>query len=84
MKVKLTPEGQITIPAPIRQKLGLQEGDEILLFLEGNELKLRTIKPKRLSEFYGALPATVPYPSKKAIRQSVAETLAQKTQIENS
>ncbi|MEQ9235736.1 AbrB/MazE/SpoVT family DNA-binding domain-containing protein [Coleofasciculus sp. E2-BRE-01] len=84
MKVKLTPEGQITIPAYIRQKLGLQGGDEILLLLEGTDLKLRIIKPKRLSEFYGTLPATVPYPGKEAIRQSVAETLAQKTQIENS
>ncbi|MFP4099102.1 AbrB/MazE/SpoVT family DNA-binding domain-containing protein [Coleofasciculus sp.] len=79
MKVKLTPEGQITIPATIRQKLGLQEGDEILLLLEGTDLKLRIIKPKRLSEFYGVLPATVPYPSQETIRQSVAETLAQKT-----
>ncbi|MEQ8536037.1 MAG: AbrB/MazE/SpoVT family DNA-binding domain-containing protein [Coleofasciculus sp. D1-CHI-01] len=76
MKVKLTPEVQITIPAPIRQKLGLQEGDEILILLEGNDLKLRIIKPKRLSEFYGALPATVPCPGKDAIHQSVAETLA--------
>ncbi|EDX76812.1 hypothetical protein MC7420_1815 [Coleofasciculus chthonoplastes PCC 7420] len=48
MKVKLKPEVQITIPAPIRQKLGLQEGDEILILLEGNDLKLRIIKPKRL------------------------------------
>ena len=60
MKVKLTSEGQITIPPEIRQQLKLQSGDEILLILEGNDLKLRVLKPRRISEFYGALPASLP------------------------
>ncbi|MFB2921608.1 AbrB/MazE/SpoVT family DNA-binding domain-containing protein [Aerosakkonema funiforme] len=75
MKVKLTSEGQITIPTEIRQQLKLQSGDELLLILEGNDVKLRVLKPKRLSEFYRALPATVSYPGKEAIRQSVGENI---------
>ena len=75
MKVKLTSEGQITIPTEIRQQLRLQSGDEFLLILEGNDVKLRVIKPRRLSEFYGALPATIPYPGKEAIRQTVSENI---------
>ncbi len=78
MKVKLTSEGQITIPTEIRQQLRLQSGDELLLILEGTDVRLRVLKPRRLSEFYGALPATVPYPGKEAIRQNVAENIAQK------
>jgi hypothetical protein len=38
--------------------------------------QLRSGKRRRLSEFYGALPATRPYPGKEAIRQEVAEQLA--------
>ncbi len=48
------------------------------------ELKLPDLKPKRLSEFYGSLPATVPYPGKEEIRQSVAENIAQETLVGNS
>ncbi|UBF29176.1 hypothetical protein K9N68_15865 [Kovacikia minuta CCNUW1] len=36
-----------------------------------------TTPQKRLSEFYGALPATQPYPGKEAIRQHVAQKLAE-------
>lgn len=78
MKVKLTSEGQITIPPEIRQQLKLQAGDELLLILSGTEVRLRVLKPRRISEFYGALPATVPYPGKEEIRKSVAQNIAEK------
>ncbi len=75
MKVQVMGDGQIIIPSEIRQRLGLREGDELLFSLEGDVVRLRPIKRRRLSEFRGALPATVPYPGKEAIRQHVAETL---------
>lgn len=40
--------------------------------------RLPALKRRRLSEFYGALPATRPYPGKEAIRQEVGEQLARK------
>ncbi|HEY9707590.1 MAG TPA: hypothetical protein V6D48_05240 [Oculatellaceae cyanobacterium] len=40
--------------------------------------RLPTNKRRRLSEFYGALPATRPYPGEEAIRQEVGEQLALK------
>lgn len=76
MKVQVMGNGQITIPPEIQQQLGLQEGDELLLSVEGNEVRIRPVKQRRLSEFRGSLPPTVPYPGKEAIRQKVAETLA--------
>lgn len=48
------------------------------------EARLQNLKPRGISEFYGALPATVPYPGKEAIRQSVAESISPKTMVENS
>jgi hypothetical protein len=42
-------------------------------------------KPKqRLSDFYGALPATLPYPGKEALRQSITDYLAQKHHLTES
>lgn len=79
MKVQIINDGKITIPPEIRQRLGLREGDELLFSLEGDKVWLRPVKRRRLSEFRGALPATVPYPGKAAIREQVAETLATDT-----
>jgi AbrB family looped-hinge helix DNA binding protein len=35
-------EGRVALPAHVRQKLGLKEGDELLLTLEGNRLILES------------------------------------------
>ena len=76
MKVQVMTNGQITLPLEIRKRLKLQEGDELLFSVEGNEVRLRPVKRRRLSQFRGILPATVPYPGKEIIRQKVAEALA--------
>gem|GEM_PF-5309718 len=39
--------------------------NEILSRLEKHEVQLHSGKRRRLSQFRGALPATVPYPDKK-------------------
>jgi AbrB family looped-hinge helix DNA binding protein len=77
MNVQVMGDRQITIPLEIWRRLNLQEGDELAFSLEGNELRLRPVKQRRLSQFRGVLPATVPYPGNKAIRQRVAESLAE-------
>lgn len=71
---KLTGDGKITIPEEIRTKLGLEEGDEVVLFMDG--IQVRLFKRRRLSELAGALPATRPYPGKEEVRQEVGEALA--------
>ena len=76
MKVQVMSNGQVTIPPEIRQYLGLQEGDELLFSVEGNEVRLRPVKRRRLSEFRGILPATIPYPGQEVIRQHIAEAQA--------
>ncbi|MBW4497258.1 MAG: AbrB/MazE/SpoVT family DNA-binding domain-containing protein [Oscillatoria princeps RMCB-10] len=74
---KLTSDGKITIPEEIRTKLGLEEGDELLFFVEGPKvILLHILKPRRLTEFAGILPATRPDPGKEAMRQEVGEVLA--------
>jgi hypothetical protein len=46
--------------------------------------KLSKKTKQRLSDFYGALPATSPYPGKEAIRQSITTYLAQKHNLTES
>ncbi|WP_164930581.1 AbrB/MazE/SpoVT family DNA-binding domain-containing protein [Aquifex aeolicus] len=51
--VKVLPKGQITLPKRIREKLGIREGD--ILIVEEKEGKLEIRKPKSLRDFYGFL-----------------------------
>jgi AbrB family looped-hinge helix DNA binding protein len=41
-KVRLGPDGRIVVPAPMREALGLKEGDVLFARLEGGEIKLLT------------------------------------------
>ncbi len=43
VKTKLGEGGRIVIPAEYRQALGLQVGDEVILRLEGKELRIFTL-----------------------------------------
>lgn len=42
VKVRLGPDGRVVVPAPIRDALGLKEGDVLFARLEGGEIKLLT------------------------------------------
>ena len=43
IKTKLGDGGRIVIPAEYRQAMGLQVGDEVILRLEGKELRILTL-----------------------------------------
>lgn len=38
--MRITSKGQVTIPAPIRERLNLREGDEVDFLIEGNTIRL--------------------------------------------
>ena len=42
VKVRVTANGRIVIPAPIREGLGIREGDELLLAREGSTIRICT------------------------------------------
>jgi AbrB family looped-hinge helix DNA binding protein len=48
VKVRLGPEGRVVVPAPMREALGLKEGDVLFARLEGGEIKLLTPKAAML------------------------------------
>ena len=70
-------KGQITIPAPIREALGIQEGDTIAVELQGEEVKITPI-PSTLAAGYQSLPAL---PS--SLDWKEVEQLAHEDQAEN-
>jgi AbrB family looped-hinge helix DNA binding protein len=84
---RITTKGQVTIPAKVRKTLGLKEGDGLVFEVTNqNEARIRVIKRQRLTELYGSLPATRPFPGKAATRaevgQHLGEQLSQSTESE--
>ena len=73
---RVTTKGQVTIPAQIRKTLAIEEGDALIFEVtKADEARIRVIKHKRLTDLYGALPATHSYPGKDAIRNKVGRSL---------
>jgi antitoxin PrlF len=73
---RVTTKGQVTIPAEVRKALDIGEGDDLLLeVVEAGEARIRVLRRRRLSDLYGALPATRPYPGKEAVRTEMGQGL---------
>lgn len=52
----VSPKGQVTIPLPIRKKIGIKAKDKVAVKIEGDEVKIRTVS-SRLEASYQAVPA---------------------------
>lgn len=60
----------------MRRKFDLVAGDEVLFSVQGSEVRLVPVKRRKLSELYGALPATRPFIGRDAIRREVRRSRA--------
>ncbi len=52
---KMTSKGQITIPKELREKLVLNEGDQLKIIIENDEVTIEPIKKKLLSQAIGRI-----------------------------
>ena len=43
-RMKLNENGRVVIPAPLRTALGIRAGDELVMRLEDDELRITTLK----------------------------------------
>ena len=43
-RMRVNENGRVVIPAPFRRALGIKAGDEVLLRIEDNELRITTLK----------------------------------------
>ena len=44
LKTRLGGNGRIVLPAPARRALGIEPGDELIVVVEGNEIRLLTVE----------------------------------------
>jgi len=60
-KATITSKGQITVPKAIRDSLGLQSGDEVLLTVTEGGAFLKPIRRRSVGELFGLLGGIAPY-----------------------
>ena len=75
---RVTSKGQVTIPADVRKELGIDQGDDLVFEVTSERsAQLRVIKRRRLSDLYGSLAATRPFPGKEEVRETVGKELGE-------
>jgi AbrB family looped-hinge helix DNA binding protein len=73
---RVSSKGQVTVPSEVRKALGIDQGDDLIFeVISERSAQLRVVKRVKLSDLYGSLPASRPFPGKKAVRESVGREL---------
>jgi AbrB family looped-hinge helix DNA binding protein len=73
-KAKLTSKGQITLPAAVRDALGLQPGEKVV-FLPGANGEFRVRRVGSIKDLYGCVQYSGPPITSEAIKEAIAEHL---------
>ena len=77
---RVTRKGQITIPKDVRESLGISESDYVVVVVDGDKAILSPVRPGKLTELKGRLPAKRPYPGTAEIRREVGRKLGDQGQ----
>lgn len=72
----LTSKGQVTIPANVREALGLGAGDQLLIELQEGGFSAQVVKKTRVSELRGMF-AGAPLPEKEEVRDQIGRELGE-------
>ncbi|HKF50035.1 MAG TPA: AbrB/MazE/SpoVT family DNA-binding domain-containing protein [Terracidiphilus sp.] len=71
-KAKVTSKGQITIPAPMREELGMRPGEK-LVFVRGGDGEFLVRREGSLLDLAGCVPYSGPPISVEEMKQAVAD-----------
>lgn len=82
LETRLTRKGQVTIPAPIRSRLGLKPRDLVRFELEGDGVKLKPA-PSKLLQGYGAVAPRKKPEDWRHVRSEIEQTIAEEVDAED-
>ena len=71
----VTSKGQVTIPAEVRYRLGIDAGDRLVFEIEGEEIRIRVISSRSLEDLFGAVRPGRTFPGVPAVREETARDL---------
>jgi AbrB family looped-hinge helix DNA binding protein len=73
----ITRKGQVTIPKPIRDQLGLEEGEKVMFIRRGDEVLLKVLRGSILDLKGSVRPSARPEDFSR-IRQTVKKSIGRK------
>ena len=71
----VTSKGQVTIPADVRHRLGIDAGDRLVFEIEGEDIRIRVVSSRSLEELFGAGRPARTFQGVPAVREETARTL---------
>lgn len=77
---QISPRGQITIPAKLRDFLGMQQNGQVLLWpkIDSREIVIKPVTQQDLSELRGSVKAKKKPENWAQIRKTIKKNIAQK------
>ena len=77
-RATVTSKGQVTLPKPIRDRLGIEAGDKLVFDIDGDELRVRVLHHRSVDELFAALPGADRYAGEEAERDALGVAFAEK------
>jgi AbrB family looped-hinge helix DNA binding protein len=68
---RVTRKGQITLPKDVRETLGIEQSDYVVVVVDGDKAILSPIREEKLADLKGRLPATRPHPGVDDVRRTI-------------
>ncbi len=74
---RVSSRGQVVVPKELRKELGIEEGDQLIFFLDDQgDMHLELEKRKSITQVYGALRSDKPFQPVQDLRKNVYRSKA--------
>lgn len=71
----VTSKGQVTIPAEVRHRLGIDAGDRLVFEIEGEQIRIRVVSSRSLEDLFGAVQPGRAFPGVAAVREETGRNI---------
>ena len=75
---RVTRKGQITLPKDVRQRLGIEQSDYVVVVVDGDKAILSPVREEKLASLKGRLPALRSHKSAEDVRLEVGQELGKR------
>ncbi len=74
---RVSSRGQVVVPKELRKELGIEEGDQLIFFLDDQgDMHLELEKRKSITQVFGTLQSDKPFQSVEDLRKNVYRSKA--------
>jgi len=75
---RMTRKGQITLPKDVRERLGIEQSDYVVVVVDGDKAILSPVREGKLADLKGKLPVNRPRKSVEDVRHEIGRELGKR------